>query len=594
MHDAGRFLERNRWARNASLALILAITILIFRDSVKGFFVQDDFGWLIDSRFQSLKDAVRCFFRFNPAMTYRPLSQEIIFWTGQSLFGLWPPGFHLFSLFFHLTGGILVYRLLRQFVAALPALLGTTFYLINSAHFTSVYWISALPEPMAMICYVAAILFFIRWDREQKSRYYYLGIPAMGVGMLCKESVLTVPLVLAVYCLLYSRRSLRRTIPFFAVSGAYAICRMTSAAVSSAPYALNFGKEAWHNLLSYIAWSFGFSSTLVLHLKHWSLDAANRYLALALLLLVIAVFLWAKEKRLIIFSISWYCIALQPVLYFSKHIFPYYLAPALAGLALLLAVASAQLMKSLPRTGRLVPAAALIVFGWMCIRSVNFEGRWWNNRSYVARDVLRRMPDLDRQFPKDRIAYIFGFNENDFGVLQHDAAFRCYGYSPWNRFILMGLNGAAVEQIRTLKENGGIKNYYCFLYTDGKFRNVTQEFRSNPDLYLALLPHKSTSTAGLDTSQVRLEPSRLEYTAGEDTLILYVRKFPVKAVDIRYTLNGGPTEIVYSWRLDGTNAARSAIRTDTRRGIYHFIGIRDSEAGEQGEWIKTDVTIKVK
>jgi hypothetical protein len=592
LNQISDLLERSRPARIVSLTLVIGATFLVYRNSFEGFFAQDDFGWLIDSRFQSWRDLVNCFFRFNPAMTYRPLSQEVFFWLGQNLFGLWPPGFHAFSMFFHLAGGVLLYQLLRQFVAPLPALLGMAFYLIHSAHLSSVYWISAIPEPMALICYLAAVLFFIKWDRRHGRHCYALSLVAMGVGMMCKESILTVPLVLAAYCFLYNARRIWWTIPFFAISGFYALCRASSIAVSAAPYTLSLN-DAWNNLSKYITWSCGFSDTFVLHIARWSPTTTMHTVSSIFLLGLIAGLFWIIDKRLMLFSLVWYFSALQPVLYFSQHIYPYYLAPSLAGLALLLAAIAGQLMKSKPRTGLLIPAVALISFVLICATSIKFEGRWWNERSFIAREVLEKLKEVDRQFPKNRIAYIFGFDSNDFGVMQDDAAIKCYGFSP-QRFILMGLDGSTPSQITALKKNGGLRNYYCFLYSEGDFINVTAAFRSDPTPYLNLLSADPEPQFFSDTSEVRLESSRTEYIAGRDTLVLYVRNFPKNAVDLLYTLNGGSLQVSNNWRLDSSKAAQVRIGPDTQKGMYHFIGIRESVQGEQGHWFKIDLEVKIK
>src|SRR5262245_66230551 len=87
----------------AGLALVLAVSFAIYSGTLRGFFVQDDFGWLESSRFTSVAEYARSFFRFNSSMTYRPLSQETLFWLGQKAFGLWPAGFHWISLGLHLT-----------------------------------------------------------------------------------------------------------------------------------------------------------------------------------------------------------------------------------------------------------------------------------------------------------------------------------------------------------------------------------------------------------------------------------------------------------------------------------------------------------
>src|SRR5437867_4563609 len=113
MRDPPAETVRLRLMELAGVVAVLGIAIWVYRGAFQGFFVQDDFGWLESSRFQCLSDYIRVFFRFNPAMTYRPLSQETFFCLAQKLFGLWPPGLHLVCIFWHLLCSLLVSLVLR-------------------------------------------------------------------------------------------------------------------------------------------------------------------------------------------------------------------------------------------------------------------------------------------------------------------------------------------------------------------------------------------------------------------------------------------------------------------------------------------------
>ena len=251
------------WMELAGLIAVLGAAAWIYRGAFQGFFVQDDFGWLESSRFHSLREYIRIFFRFNPALGYRPLSQETYFFLGQKAFGLWPPGFHLVSLSWHLLASALVYLLLRHFFSSVPCLVGTLFFTVHGAHFSSLYWISALPEPMALVFYLSALVLFIRFDRSKDHRAYAASIGAMVLGLMSKESILTLPLVLAAYCALLAPRRLLWTSPHFVLTGLYALLRAISRMVNIAPYPLNFGREAWHNLIAYLSWTAGFTETLI-------------------------------------------------------------------------------------------------------------------------------------------------------------------------------------------------------------------------------------------------------------------------------------------------------------------------------------------
>lgn len=467
------------------LLAVLGVALFLYRGAFQGFFEQDDFGWLWYSRFQSVQEWMLCFFRFNGAGNYRPLSQETFFWLGQKIFGLWPPGFHLASVACHLLASVLVYRLLRLFCPPLQCMASILFFAVHNANFSSLYWISALPEPLALVFFLAALISFIRFDRENREGLYVFSLISMGLALLSKESILSLPLVLAAYCLVFSRARLFRTVPYFLLSGLYLFLRATSQIVKVAPYPLSFGREAWNNLFAYITWTAGFSEVLLRFKLKWNPEGIYPVIAMALALLAIGLLILSRNKRAGIFAILWYFFALQPVLYFSHHIYSYYLAPALPAIALLLA-SSLPPVRRLLDWRRWIPILALLYLSigtsWASLKR---EGRWWNERSFIARDIIAKMPAVARQVPLGHKAFIFGFEESEFGAMQGEAALRLYGFSP-ERFILVGLSDRTLRDFESVMTHGTPNDCYCFIYWKGGFNNVTDQFRRNPEVFLGL------------------------------------------------------------------------------------------------------------
>ena len=570
----------------AGLFIVLGAALAVYAGGLRGFFVQDDFGWLETSRFRSLKEYLPCFFQFNPALTYRPLTQETFFWLGQLVFGMWPAGFHGASLIAHLLGATLVYALLRNFLSPLPCLTGTLFYAVHSAHFTSVYWISAFPEPMALVFYLAALILFIRFDRGGDRRCYVFSLAAMVLGILSKESILSLPLVLAAYCLLIARRKLVWTLPYFSISLLYVSLRAASPLVRASPYPLTFGWEAWNNLMAYLSWAAGFSETLLKMKFQWSLERSYPLAAAAFVAALAALVGLARDKRIALFSLIWFVAALQPVLYFSQHIYPYYLAPSLAAISLLIASALPPPGKS-DRQGWIWSLGIVVFVLWVSHNSIRLEGKWWNERTFVGRSILEKMPAVARQVPEGKIACIFGFSRDEFGIMQSDAAFKAYGF-PTEKFILIGLDDSHPEHIRILKKTGGLRNYYGFIYWSGDFVNSTDQFRRDPEPFLA---RQFESLVG---SNARLEVSSGEIQAGKDYLMLRVVNYDIPAVDILYTLDGRPMPPLIGWALDENGSAAVFVDKSTPRGVYHYKAIRDSRASDPERWIPVDVQVIVR
>jgi Dolichyl-phosphate-mannose-protein mannosyltransferase len=578
----------------AGLFIVLGAALAVYAGGLRGFFVQDDFGWLETTRFRGLNEYLPCFFQFNPALTYRPLTQETFFWLGQKIFGMWPAGFHGVSLITHLLGATLLYVLLRTFFSPLPCLTGTLFYSVHSAHFTSVYWISAFPEPMALVFYLAALILFIRFDRGGSRGSYAFSLAAMALGIMSKESILSLPLVLGAYCLLVSRRRLVWTLPYFFLSLLYVSVRAGSPVVQASPYPLTFGWEAWNNLMAYLSWAAGFSETLLKVKFQWNLERSYPLAAAAFVASFAALVWFSRDKRIALFSVIWFVAALQPVLYFSQHIYPYYLAPALAAISLLIASALPP-GKLTDKQGWIWSLAIVVFISWVSHHSIKLEGRWWNERTFVGRSILTKMPAVARQVPEGRIACIFGFSRDEFGIMQSDAAFKAYGF-PTERFILMGLDDLHPGQIRTLKRTGGLQDYYGFIYWGGDFVNSTEQFRRDPEPFLAGEFESLVVQSHLynDGSRIRLEVSAPAVRAGKDYLTIRVVNFDILAVDILYSLDGRPMPPLIGWQLDGSRSATVFVDKSTPKGIYHYKALRDSGGSDPERWIPVDVQVIVK
>jgi hypothetical protein len=460
------------------LCVVCCAILYVFRGAYDGFFVQDDFSWQVESRFAGIQEYLQVFLRFNPASVYRPLSQETFFLVCRALFGMEPFGYHAVCITIHLLGVVAVYFLLRQFFWVIPSLVAALFYGIHNAHFSSVYWISAVAEPIALLFYVIALLSFIRFTRTDRKLWYLLSFAAVILGVMSKESILTFPLAALAYSFFFSKRHLVWTIPYFAIPFAFAILRITGT-VGVSPYALTFGKEALRNILTYLSWSAGFSETLLKVKLQWNLATSYSWIGAVMAGAMIIVAVLSKKRGPAAFGIIWFIIALQPVLYFSRHIYPYYLAPSLVAMSILIAwaVALMQRYRSVMFSGFLI--LLVTFFLWIAESSVKREGKWWNERSFVARDILKQMPAVDRQVPPRDIAFIFGLEEFELGALMRDAAFKAYGFSP-NRFILAGLNKDIGIQIASLDQRGQLGFYHAFVYSAGILYNRTHEFRTNP------------------------------------------------------------------------------------------------------------------
>jgi hypothetical protein len=115
--------------------------------------------------------------------------------------------------------------------------------------------------------------------------------------------------------------------------------------------------------------------------------------------------------------------------------------------------------------------------------SLKRQGKIWNDRSFVARDILAGMPDVASEVPPGRKAFILGLGEPEFGAMQGEAALGVFGFPP-GRFILVGLTYSTLRDFEDAAAGSERNEAYCFKHWSTGFTNVTDQFRSNPEPFL--------------------------------------------------------------------------------------------------------------
>jgi tetratricopeptide (TPR) repeat protein len=237
--------KTERWL----LFFILAATCLVYANSLSGEFVYDDIQQIVQNpQIRSWKNLLTAFstsvwdfrneitpgYQFIPY--YRPLF-TIYLTLGYHIFGLWPQGWHLASLFLHLATTALVFFLFRRltkdlFVAASTALL----FGLHPTHVESVSWISGVTDPLLAVFYVSSALAYLRYLDEKRLVWYFLSLALYSLAILAKEPAVTIPAILIALeyhkCektgdgkRLFLLAALKRILPYFVLGGAYLIAR---------------------------------------------------------------------------------------------------------------------------------------------------------------------------------------------------------------------------------------------------------------------------------------------------------------------------------------------------------------------------------
>jgi hypothetical protein len=100
--------------------------------------------------------------------------------------------------------------------------------------------------------------------------------------------------------------------------------------------------------------------------------------------------------------------------------------------------------------------------------------------------------------------------------------------------------------------------------------------------------------AGGDVGGVALEVTPKVARVNEDTLVFRVFNLRARAIDLLYTLDGREMPPIRNWLLDSAQTIRVFVSESTRKGVYHIIGIRDSDSPEIERWARVDIEVIVR
>jgi len=224
--------------------------LLVYANSLSGDFVFDDTMQIVNNQalhswrnlISALTTDVWAFQREAgakniPPPYYRPLFTAYLT-LGYQLFGLWQQGWHLLNLAVQTGATVLVYRLFCLLTGGnirLSLIAGLLFALIP-IHVESISWISGIPDPLAALFFVPAMIFYIRWRENGEKKFLIYALLFYFCSLLCKETPIILPLILLVWELTLNRRknpdtnffaALKQTAVFVVPAAVYLIVRVS-------------------------------------------------------------------------------------------------------------------------------------------------------------------------------------------------------------------------------------------------------------------------------------------------------------------------------------------------------------------------------
>ncbi len=262
---ARSLLELDQWRLSSTVLLIVLLAFLAYSNALSGDFVFDDTEQIVNNpSLRSWDYLPRAFtaplWAFEqdhhlpnalpPLPYYRPLLL-VLFTLNFHLFGLWPQGWHLVSLFFHILCAVGVYLVIgelsaRKVVAVTAALIFT----VHPIHTESVSWMSGITDPLYSVFCLAAFYCYLRLRRlgtvatSEKRKWWIGSLTCFLLALFSKETAISLIPLIAGYELVQASGSLvsrllfsiRKAAPFLVAALFYLI-----------PRYLALGDLMWHN-----------------------------------------------------------------------------------------------------------------------------------------------------------------------------------------------------------------------------------------------------------------------------------------------------------------------------------------------------------
>src|SRR6476659_1543952 len=402
------------FSESRALFLTIAATMLVYANSLNGAFVFDDTKQIVgnptlkswSSVLGAFTSDVWSFQRHTltadvPPPYYRPLF-TIYLTVNYKLFGLWEPGWHLVNLLVHTAAPVLVYYLLRRLSRdKVVALLGALLFGLHPVHVESVSWISGIPDPLAALFYVPSIFWYVRYREEGDRKWLVASVAAFGLSVLCKETPLVLPLVLAALELARMKGEkpwvdrvgeiLPKLIPYAIVGGAYLLMRFTVLGRLSwkHPFMAQVPDSAIWMTVPYVFVNYlrhliaPFKLSLIYGTSFIMSAADPRFLLPVGFLLALGCVLWIYRKRLnmqLWFAIALLVAPLLPVLNLKVFHYEYiiqdrYLYLPSIGFCYLVGILIAQSTRERAPLFMALSATVLIAFG----ASTILQNRVWHD-----------------------------------------------------------------------------------------------------------------------------------------------------------------------------------------------------------------------
>ena len=177
-------------------AALVVVVFLVYQPAWQGGLLWDDDYHVPRPELRSWHGLYRIWFDIGATEQYYPLIWSA-FWVEHKLWGDAMLGYHLVTIFLHAMAALLVALILRRL--AIPgAWLAAAIFALHPVQVESVAWITELKNTLSGVCYLAAMDFYLRFERTRKTSYYLGALALFLLALLSKTVIASLPAALLV------------------------------------------------------------------------------------------------------------------------------------------------------------------------------------------------------------------------------------------------------------------------------------------------------------------------------------------------------------------------------------------------------------
>ena len=323
--------------------LPVAFLVIFYRDALSTWFVADDFAWLSLLRLShSRHDLLHELFAPMAQGTIRPWSERGFFMLLESIVGLDARPFRLVVFATAAADVLLIsWITLRATGSRVAGFMAPLLWTVNAALVLPMTWDSTYNEVMCPLFLLGALALYIRYLDTGQRKFWWWQVVVFSLGFGALEINIVYPAIAAAWVLFSEpapARRLRTILPQTAISVVYFVVHRLAAPIpASGPYTLFFDRSVLKTVALYWKWSL-----VPQRFDHGQLLAVLALLTISLAIAGFVATELMQQRRTPQFFLSWFAIALAPVLPLTNHRTDYYLTIPVIGLAMLGAAAAGQ------------------------------------------------------------------------------------------------------------------------------------------------------------------------------------------------------------------------------------------------------------